>query len=210
MPKKGLAVWLFTSLTTIALIHLIEALSALVLNNPMRLFQFYPFIGEKLQTISPQIYLITSAIATLTLWGITCAVIFDNPVEAFLNKILSDAKKQTAVETQILENKTEILDIMNETLEMNNSTLSEVKDTIYSLRTEVKQLQSLTDDTEKIKTELNHLKKDIKSFEDKLNPHLNVCPACGKPVLPEFANCPYCKEKLSQLPEKVIVMERYK
>ena len=58
----------------------------------MRLLQLYPLIGQKLQTITPAVYLLVSAAATLTFWGITCGIMFDNPVEAFLNKILSDAK----------------------------------------------------------------------------------------------------------------------
>jgi rubrerythrin len=210
MAKKGLAVWLFSSLAALAFMHFIEALSVLVFNNSMHLLQLYPLVGEKLLTLSPQMYFWISASATFILWGITCGIAFENPVETFLNKVLSDAKKQTAVEAQMLENKGELLDIMNETVEMNNNTLAEVKDVLYGVRTEVRELQPLRENVEKIKAELSHLKKEIKNFEEKLNPHLNVCPACGKPVLPEFTTCPYCKEKLQPLPEKIVVMERYK
>ena len=48
----------------------------------------------------------------------------------FLNKILSDAKKQSAVETQLLEDKSEVLDAMYETVEADNKILAQVKDTI--------------------------------------------------------------------------------
>jgi hypothetical protein len=65
----------------------------------------YPFINEKLQAITPITYFWVSAAATFILWGITCAIAFANPVETFLNKILSDAKRQGAVETQLLEDK---------------------------------------------------------------------------------------------------------
>ncbi|MEM3760461.1 MAG: hypothetical protein QXZ02_05030, partial [Candidatus Bathyarchaeia archaeon] len=123
MSKKGIIVWLFSSLTFIALIHLTEAVSALIFNNEIRLLQIYPFIGEKLQTITPLTYFIATATATLVFWGITCAAAFTNPVEAFLNKILSDAKKQSTIENQMLEDKSEILDVMNETMESNNEIL---------------------------------------------------------------------------------------
>jgi len=98
MSKKGLSIWLFSSLTFIALIHLIEAISVIAFDNEIRLLQLYPFINEKLEAITPTTYLWLSAASTLILWGITCAVAFENPVETFLNKILSDAKKQSAVE----------------------------------------------------------------------------------------------------------------
>jgi len=65
-----------------------------------------------------------SAITTFILWGITCAIAFENPVETFLNKILSDARKQGAVEAQVLDEKSELLDAMNETVEMNNTLLA--------------------------------------------------------------------------------------
>ncbi len=97
LAKKGLCVWLFSSLTFISLVHLTEATSVLFFNSQTHLLQLYPFIGEKLQSISPTTYFLASAASTLVFWGITCAVAFDSPVEQFLNRILSDAKKQSAV-----------------------------------------------------------------------------------------------------------------
>jgi len=94
LAKKGITVWLFSTLTFAAILHLIDATYTLVLNNQIKLLPLYPFIGEELQTITPIIYFLGSTITALTLWGITCAIAFENPVETFLNKILSDAKKQ--------------------------------------------------------------------------------------------------------------------
>jgi hypothetical protein len=126
LAKKGIAVWIFSSLTFIALAHLIESLGVLISNTQIRLLQLYPFIGEKLQTITPTIYFLGSALATFFLWGITCAIVFENPIEAFLNKILLDAKKQSVVETQLLDQKSELLDVMNENCggEQQNSSTS--------------------------------------------------------------------------------------
>ena len=209
MAKKGISVWLFSSLTFVAFIHLIDAISVLVFNSQIKLFQLYPFINEKLQAIMPNMYFWVSAITTFILWGITCAIAFENPVETFLNKILSDARKQGAVETQVLDEKSELLDAMNETVEMNNTLLAQVKDMTYNVRTEVKEIQPLTENVEKLRTELSRLKREFKKFEENVK-HPNKCPMCGKPILPEFKVCPYCGENLKLLPEAVITLKNYK
>lgn len=209
MAKKGIGVWLFSSLTFVALVHLIDAISVLVFNSQIKLFQLYPFINEKLQTMMPNTYFWVSAITTFILWGITCAIAFENPVETFLNKILSDARKQGAVETQVLDEKSELLDAMNETVEMNNTLLAQIKDMTYNVRTEVKEIQPLTENVEKLKTELSRLKRGLKKFEENAK-HPNKCPTCRKPILPEFKVCPYCGENLKLLPEAVIALKDYK
>jgi polyhydroxyalkanoate synthesis regulator phasin len=209
LAKKGISVWLFSSLTFVALIHLIDAISVLVFNSQIKLFQLYPFINEKLQTIMPNTYFWVSAITTFILWGITCAIAFENPVETFLNKILSDAGKQGAVETQVLDEKSELLDAMNETVEMNNTLLAQIKDMTYNVRTEVKEIQPLTENVEKLETELSRLKREFKKFEENVK-RPNKCPMCGKPILPEFKVCPYCGENLKLLPEAVIALKDYR
>ena len=209
MAKKGIFVWLFSSLTLISLIHLIEAISTLVFNNEIRLLQLYPLINEKLQVITPTTYFWLSAAATFILWGITCTIAFENPMETFLNNILSDAKKQGAVETQLLEEKSEILDAMNEAIESNNKVLAQVRDMIYNIRTEVKEVEPLNEGIEKIKTELGGLRKEVKKLEEKVH-FPNLCPTCGKPLLPEFKICPYCGENIKLLPENVIPLKEYK
>ncbi|MEM3622940.1 MAG: hypothetical protein QXR76_04110 [Candidatus Bathyarchaeia archaeon] len=209
MSKKGIIVWLFSSLTFIALIHLTEAVSALIFNNEIRLLQIYPFIGEKLQTITPLTYFIATATATLVFWGITCAAAFTNPVEAFLNKILSDAKKQSTIENQMLEDKSEILDVMNETIESNNEILAQVRDMIYNVRTDVKEIQPLKEGIEKMKAEISVLRKEVKKLEEKVH-FPKLCPTCGKPLLPEFKICPYCGENIKLLQENIVPLNQYK
>jgi len=209
LGKKGISVWLFSSLTFIALLHLADAISALVFNNGIKILQLYPFINEKLQTITPVAYFWASVATTFILWGITCAIAFSNPVEAFLNNILSDAKTQGTVEAQLLEQKSEILDSMNETIESNNDILAQVHDIIYNVRTEVKEIHPLKETVEKIKTELGSLKKETKKLEDKVNLQI-LCPACGKPLLPEFKICPYCGEDMKLHQASVITLKDYK
>ena len=209
MAKKGISIWLFSSLTFIALLHLAEAISVLVFNNEIRLLKLYPFINEKLQSITPITYFWISAASTFILWGITCAIAFENPVETFLNKILSDAKTQSAVETQLLEEKSEVLDAMYETVEADNKILSQVKDLMCNVRADVKEIQPLKDGVDKMKTELNNLKKEIKRIEEKIH-FPNLCPACGKPLMPEFKICPYCGENIKLLPENIVSVKEYR
>jgi DNA repair exonuclease SbcCD ATPase subunit len=203
-----MAIWLFTTLTFIALIHLIDAASALLFNNPIQLLQLYPFINQQLQQIPTDIYLYASAASTAILWGITCLIAFDNPVEAFLNKVLSDAKTQTATEAQILESKSELFDLMYETVESDSETLAQVKDLMRNMRAEVKDIQPIKETIEKTRTELKSLKKQMTTLEEKLLFTI-ICPACGKLLRPDFKLCPYCGENI-QLQQKMIVVKDYK
>lgn len=210
MTKKGIGVWLFSSLTAIAAAHLIDAINALLFKSPITLLRLYPFEQAKIDAITPTVYFLISAAATFTLWCITCLIAFQNPIEAFLNGILSEAKKQSAVETQLLDEKSEVLDAMNETVEMNNEILAQVKDVIFNIRAEVKEIQPLKESMDKIKTELSHLKKEMKIFEEKLK-YPKLCVSCGKPVLQEFKICPYCGETLKPIQEKVLSpLEKYR
>jgi rRNA maturation endonuclease Nob1 len=208
LRKKGIAIWLFTSLTFIALIHLIDAASAILFNNPAQLLQLYPFINSQLQQIPIDIYLYLAAASTAILWAITCLIAVDNPVEEFLNKILSDAKSQSTTEAQLLESKSEIFDLMYETVESDSETLAQVKDLMRNMRAEVKDIQPIKENMEKTRTELVSLKRQIKTLEEKLLFTI-VCPACGKMLRPDFKLCPYCGENIT-LEEKMVVVKEYK
>ena len=208
MRKKGLSIWVLSTLTFISLLHLVEAITAVIFNNPIRLLTLYPFIGQQLSQIPVYTYLYLSATSTIILWGITCAIAFDNPIEAFLNKILSDAKKQTATETQILEGKSELLDLMYETMESNSENLSQVKDLVRNIRAEVRDIEPIKQTMEKTRTELVSLAMQFMKVEEKLL-FTVICPACGKPSRPDFLVCPYCGEKL-RLQSKIAVVQAYK
>ena len=151
-----MAIWILTTFTFIALIHFIEAITVIMLNNPIRLTQLYPFVGELLKSLSPATYLYVSALSTVILWGITCLVAFHNPVEVYLNK-------RTATEAQLQE-KGELLDRMYETMESDHETLAQLKDIVCKVQTEVKELQPQkqtkltapkTTETPKTKPQLN-------------------------------------------------------
>ena len=134
MRKKSIAIWILTSLTFIFLIHFVEALTVIVLNNPIRLPQVYPFIGEALSTMSPVTYLYLTAAITALLWGITCLVAFNNPVEVYLNK-----NKANEAEFQLQGN---LIDRMCDTVESDHHTLSQLKDMMRNVQAEVKEIQN--------------------------------------------------------------------
>lgn len=209
MGKKALSVWIFSSLTFVATVHLVEAVFVIILNRPIRLLQLYPIIGEKLQTLTPTAYLLASVLSTIIFWGITCAITFENPVETFLNRVLSDAKKQTAVEGQLLEDKSEVLDAMYETIASDNEILSQVKDLMCNVRADVREIPPLREGLEKVRAELSSLKKELERIEEKA-PFANLCASCGKPLLPEFKMCPYCGEPTKTAKTPVLSLKDYK
>jgi hypothetical protein len=208
LRKKGIAIWLFTSLTFVSLLHLIEAASAVLFGTQIKLLSLYPFVNETLMQIPADVYFYISAASTAILWAITCLVAVDNPVEAFLNKILSDAKKQTTTEAQLLESKSELLDVMYETVESDSETLSLVKDLVRNMRVEVKDIQPMKENMEKTRIELGSLRKQITLLEEKLLFTI-LCPTCGKPLRADFKLCPYCGENM-KLSQKMIVVKDYK
>jgi hypothetical protein len=191
MQKKGIIIWIFSTLTVITLIHLIDAVNALVFNNQIQLLQLYPIINGFLSQSSTQIYLYITALTTAILWGVTCIIAFDNPVETFLNKILSDAKQQTIDEEQVMENKGELFDLMYETMESDSETLSQVKDLFRNVRTEVRDITPMKDSMEKTKRDLDKIRTQLINLEEKvLFPML--CPSCKQPIRADFKHCPYC------------------
>lgn len=206
MANKGITVWLFSTLTFIALIHVLEAASALFFNRSIMLLKLYPFINEL--NVTPLGYLFGSATAAILLWGITCVVALRNPVEAFLGKVFSDAEVESKTDDQILEEKKNILTLMYETLEMNRTNLSQMRDILFNVRAGVIDLSPLKEDISKIELQIGKLTKTIKKFEEKTG-KTTRCPVCGKPIQPDFNVCPYCGENL-RLPQRIAALEKYK
>ena len=203
-----MTIWLFSTLTFIALIHLIDAATAILFNNPPRLLQIYPGISNQLQQIPTNIYLLAATATTITFWAATCLTAFDNPLEAFLNKTIADAKQQSTIEAQILESKSELFDLMYETIESDSQILAQVKDLMRNIRAEVKDIQPIKETIEKTRAELSSLKKEIKILEEHTLFTL-ACTSCGMLLRPDFKLCPYCGESLT-LEEKMIMVKEYK
>jgi len=126
MRKKAIAIWILTTITFISLVHLIEAITVIMLSTPIRLLQLYPLINVALKSLTPTAYLYISAVSTAVLWGITCLVAFHNPVELYLNK-------REVAETR-LQDKTELIDRMCETVESDHQTLTQLTDLIHQMQ----------------------------------------------------------------------------
>ena len=199
MRVKGLAIWVLSTFTIISLIHLIDSTNALFFSNEIQLLQLYPIISEILIQMSIQTYFYISAGATVFLWGITCILAFDNPIETFLNNIISDTQQQRNEETQIDESSGDLFTLIYETMESDSKTLLQVKDLIRNVRNEVKDIVPIKESLEKTKSDLNKIRNQLITLEEKvLFPML--CPSCKQPVRTDFKVCPYCSIQID-LPE---------
>ena len=201
MVRKGVAVWIFSTLSFITAIHAFEATLWLFLNREPILIRKYPIINEF--NIDPYLYFFSSAFLTFILWGVTCIVALENPIERFLNHILSDAKKQTELESEFVDENKTILDMISETITENNRLLAQIRDLTYNVRAELSAMRPLTEGIEKINSEMEKLKKEVRKIKIEIKKP-DVCPTCGKGVLPDFNICPYCGENLKLIPQKII------
>ncbi|MBK5134163.1 hypothetical protein JJE00_07035 [Candidatus Bathyarchaeota archaeon] len=206
MRTKGITIWLFSTLTVITMMHLIDSVNALFFSNQIQLLQLYPFANTFLTQMSIQTYFYVSAGASAILWGITCILAFDNPVETFLNHILSDAQKQRSKESQIVEDNGGLFDLMYEKMESDSEVLLEVKDLIRNVRTEVRDIAPIKESMLRTKRDLNKINKQLISLEEQVLFPL-LCNSCKKPIRADFKVCPYCSELL-KLPEVTISHNR--
>jgi len=207
MVKKGVAVWVFSTLSFIAAAHTFEAALSLFFNKEIVLLKMYPFINEL--NISPLFYFLTSSALTFVFWGITCIVALENPVERFLKLVLSDAQKQAEMESEFVEGNRTILDMISETITENNKIVAQIRDLTYNIRAELTAIQPLAEGIEKINSEIEKLKKELKKIKTEIKKP-NVCPTCGKEISPDFKICPYCGENLQLIPKAVIELKKYK
>jgi rubrerythrin len=203
MGKRGVTVWIFSSLSFLAALHALEAILALFFNTEVILLKSYPIINTL--NINPATYFLASTAVTITMWGITCKTAVETPVERFLDTMLSDAKKQSEIECEIVEDNRSVLDMMCETITENNKVLAQTRDLTYNVRSELVNLRSLPEETERLSAEIEELKKELKNVKENFKKP-NLCPSCGNIVLPRFKVCPYCGENLHVTPEKAVKM----
>ena len=203
MGKRGITVWIFSSLSILAAIHVLEASLALFLNTEVILLKSYPIINTL--TITPITYFLASIALTIALWGITCKVAVETPVERFLNTMLSDAKRQSEIECEMVEDNRSVLDMMCATITENNKVISQTRDITYNVRSELVNLRALPEETERLSKEIEELKKELKNLKENFKKP-NLCPSCGNIVLPRFKVCPNCGENLYLTPEKAVKM----
>jgi hypothetical protein len=200
---KGVAVWVFGSLTFLAVLHVLEAFFALTLHGSIVLLRLYPF-SSLFGAIDIVMYFWVSLAVASVLWGITCIIALRSPLDTWLNRILRDSQLKNEEEVSIVSAKGNILDMMNEGLISNAVELGNVKDLLANVRAEVVGLRGLQDVVGSVKSDLVSLKVSLKKLESDLARSV-VCPACGRGVQPDFRVCPYCGEDL--LRQKVLLAE---
>jgi hypothetical protein len=176
---------------------------ALFFNTEVILLKSYPIISAL--SDKPAAYLLTSTATTITMWGITCKTAVETPVEKFLNKTLSDAKMQSEIECEMVEDNRSVLDMMCETMTENNKLLAQTRDVTFNVRSELVSLRSLPEETERLNSEIEELKNELKQLKENFKKP-NLCPSCGNIVLPRFKVCPHCGENLHTTPEKAVKM----
>jgi len=203
MGKRGVTVWIFSSLSFLSAIHTLEAILALFFNTEVILLKSYPIINTL--NLSPDAYLLASAATTIAMWGITCKMAVETPIERFLDKMLSDAKKESEIECEMVEDNRTVLDMMSETITENNKVLAQTRDATYNVRAELVNLRSLPEETQRLSAEIEELKKELKTLKQNFKKS-NLCPSCGNMVLPRFKACPYCGENLYMTPQKAVKM----
>lgn len=203
MGQRGVIVWIFSSLSFLAAIHALEAALALFFNTDVILLKSYPIINTL--NPNPATYLLASTAVTILMWGITCKVAVETPVERFLNRMLSDAQRQSEIECEMVEDNRSVLDMMCETISENNKVLAQTRDVTFNVRSELVNLRSLPEETERLSKEVEGLKKELKKLKENFKKP-NLCPSCGNTVLPRFKVCPYCGENLHITPEKAVKM----
>ena len=153
--------------------------------------QLYPLLNEFLIQIPTDIYLFISATSTFVLWGITSIIAFNNPIEAFLNKMLSEAQQQRETEDQALERNSDFFSLMHETIEENSERTGQIYDILRNVRAEVKDIQSINERMETTRTDIVSLKKQVHELVEKTIYPL-LCQECSKPQRADFKVCPYC------------------
>ena len=191
LVKKDIKIWILSTLTFSTLVHTLDAAIAFLSNNQPQLPKIYPVIGEYLTQVRIDIYLYTLVAVTVAMWGLTCLIAFDNPLETFLSKTLTDAQEQTEEEKQLIDEHSSFFDLMYETMEESKKELGHTNDLVRNLRSEIKDMQKMKETFEMTRAELVGLKKQVGMLEEKLIFPL-LCKACGKPLRADFSICPYC------------------
>ena len=202
MVKRGTSVCIFGTLSFIAGIHVFEAFIALFFDKETVLLKLYPFISSL--NIESLNYLIASLTVTSVLLAVTFRLAFSNPLDNYLNMILSDANKMNEAECELVTDNRSVLDMMCESITHISTVLGQTKDLTYNVRSELANLRPMPEKTERLSAEITEVKKEILKLKQNFKKP-NSCPSCDNPVLARFKICPYCGESLLLSPEQVIV-----
>ena len=202
MVKRGTTVCILGTLSFIACIHFLEAFTVLFFNKEIVLLKLYPFFSSL--SIESLNYLIASIIVTSVLMALTFRLAFSNPLDCFIEKILSDANSVNDAECELVTDNRSVLDMMCESITHISEVLAQTKDITYNVRSELVNLRPIPETTERLSAEIKEVKKELVNLKKSFKKP-NTCPSCGNTVLARFKICPYCGEALQLSPEKIII-----
>ena len=180
--------WIFGFLTFLAVLHTFDAVLSFTLgstNSLLNLNPFYGLIYNMFGEIDAASYFWVSIIFTFTLFGMSCAIAFHDPIATFINKVVSDAKTVENPADVHLESGLNIFEMVNDSVTSNGILLNKVKGS----------MESIGNSVNTVRTELSMLGARLGKLETDLIPH-RKCPSCGKNVSQDFKVCPYCGERL--------------
>jgi hypothetical protein len=162
--SKCLSVWILGSMTFLAGLHSLDAFLWLSGMQGQSFFlSHYPEVLA--ESISALLYMILSISSTFLLWGGTASVALQNPIEAFLGRVLEDGKKENASDVELLEAKTSVLEMMSETLADNSGSLSKLTDVVFNIRSSVLRLEAMNQNVEALKNEVEGLRKSFQGLK---------------------------------------------
>ena len=202
MVRKGLSVWILGSMTFLAGLHSLDAFLWLIGMQEQSFFlSHYPQVLT--ESISSLLYMILSISSTFLLWGGTATIALQNPIEAFLGRVLEDGKRENESDVELLEAKTSVLEMMSETLSDNSGSLSKLTDVVFNIRSSVLRLEAMNQNVEALKIEVKSLRKSVQSMKP-----VNRTPrrprAKKQVARANSARVPSAKLQPSNAPEKMI------
>lgn len=156
--KKGIAVWMFGFFTFLAVLHTFDALIFFTFGVKTSLLEIYPFDVLKMDAVT---YFWASLFSTFLLLGLTCIFAFQNAVETFLNKLLTDKELEGR---ELEEEPLTTFDMINNSLISNSISLQELKTNLSLVK----------DSLSALKIEMRRISADFTNFQTDSKKQKNV------------------------------------
>ena len=93
--------------------------------------------------------------------AMTFRLAFSNPLDCFIEKILSDANSVNEAECEMVTDNRSILDMMCESITHISQVLAQTKDITFNVRSELTNLRSIPETTQFLSEEIKEVKKNL-------------------------------------------------
>jgi len=119
----------------------------------------YPLVSSlNVQSLN---HLSISITFTSILMAMTFRLAFSNPLDCFIEKILSDANSVNEAECEMVTDNRSILDMMCESITHISQVLAQTKDITFNVRSELTNLRSILETTQSLSEEIKEVKKNL-------------------------------------------------